>query len=129
MEAGCEIFDTWSDAIIEGVFHDKFGIDPAELERLDEATLTARYEDQRKAERDATAPADASDAPPAKRSRAGASTGGAVVLQSEGLPILQIPEGCSRSSVGRSGESHPRLPVRLSGPGPSIIASRPRPGA
>jgi len=36
-------------------------LDPAELEKLDEATLKARYEDQRKAERDANAPEDVSD--------------------------------------------------------------------
>eukprot|EP00965_Chrysotila_dentata_P146879 4849530-Pleurochrysis_carterae.AAC.1 len=36
-------------------------LDPAELEKLDEATLKARYEEQRNAEREAAAPEDVSD--------------------------------------------------------------------
>jgi len=36
-------------------------LDPAELEKLDEATLKARYEQQQKAERDASMPEDVSD--------------------------------------------------------------------
>jgi len=36
-------------------------LDPSELERLDEATLKARYEEQRRAELAASAPEDVSD--------------------------------------------------------------------
>eukprot|EP00962_Isochrysis_galbana_P010477 scaffold2889_cov180-Isochrysis_galbana.AAC.2 len=36
-------------------------LDPSELERLDEATLKARYEEQRRAEMAASAPEDVSD--------------------------------------------------------------------